>query len=112
MKANGMSVQHVIKLLLTANNDLQSIERVCQDLKREEADVTAKNLNAARTFQMLSDDISEQSRLLEEYRSSCREVRRELDKLRLQKIELESFVRQFQNNNESFQRIRICPANS
>jgi CRISPR-associated endoribonuclease Cas6 len=43
-------MEHVIKLLLIANNDLQSIERKCQDLKREEATITAKNLKAARIF--------------------------------------------------------------
>ena len=106
MKAASLTVEHVIKLLLMANNDLQSIERMCQDLKREEANIIAKNLNAAKTFQMLSDDISEQYRLLEEYRASCKEERLKLDNLRLQKVELECMVREFQNNNESLQRIK------
>ena len=106
MKAAGMTVEHVIKLLLIANNDLRSIERKCQDLKREEAEITAKNLNAARTFQQLSNDISEEYKILNQYRSSCKEERLELAKLRLQKEKLESIVRQFQDNNESFQRIK------
>ena len=36
MKAAGLTVDHVIKLLIMANNDLKSIEEKCQDLKREE----------------------------------------------------------------------------
>jgi hypothetical protein len=99
-------VEHVIKLLLTANNDLLSIEQKCQDLKREEAALTAKNLNAAGTFQQLSNDISEISNVLDRYRTSCEKERLELDKVRLQKIGLESIIRQFKDNNESFQRIK------
>ena len=34
----------MIKVLI-ANNDLQSAEGVCQDLKREETAITVKNLN-------------------------------------------------------------------
>ena len=106
MKAADLTVEHVVTLLLMTNNDLQSIEQKCQDLKREEAEMTAKNLNAVRSFQLLSNDISEQYRILWEYRISCKEERLELAKLRLQKEKLESVVRQFQNNNEGLQRIK------
>ena len=67
--------------------------------------MTAKNLNAAGTFQQLSNDISEQYNILDKYRSSCKEERLELARLRLQKVKLES-LRQFQNNNEDFRRIK------
>ena len=106
MKVEGQTVEHVIKLLQIANNDLQSIEQKCQDLKRKEAGMTAKNLNAVSTFQQLSNDISEEYKILSQYRLSCKEERLELDKLRLQKVGLESIVREFQNNNESLQRIK------
>ena len=41
-----------------------------------------------------------------QYRSSCKEERPELARLSLQKEKLESLVRQFQNNNEGFRRIK------
>lgn len=104
-KAAGLTAKDVIKLLLITKNDLPSMERKCQDLKREEADMTAKNLDAAGIFQQLSNDISEISKILDKYRSSCKEERLELAKLRLQKVKLESLVRHFQNNNEDFRRI-------
>jgi hypothetical protein len=84
-----MTVEHVIKLLLVANNDLQSIERKCIDLKKEEAAITAKNLDAVRTFQQLGKDISEEYRILNQYRTSYKEECLELAKLRLQKEKLE-----------------------
>lgn len=40
-----------------------------------------------------------------QYRSSCKEERLELARLRLQKEKLESLVRKFQNSNEDFRRI-------
>ena len=43
---------------------------------------------------------------MQEDRSSCKKERLEVDRLRLQKVELESMVRQFQDNNESFQRVK------
>ena len=106
MKAAGLTVEHVIKLLLISNNDLQSIEPKCQDLKREEASLNSRNLNAARTFHLLSNDISEESKILNQYRSSCKEECLELAILRLQKVKLESLVKQFQNNNEDFRMIK------
>ena len=63
-------------------------------------------MNAVGTFQQLSNDISEESKIIDQYRSSCKEERLELAKLRLQKEKLESLVRQFNDNNESFQRIK------
>ena len=72
MKVAGLTVEHVIKLLLMANNDLQSIERKCQDLKREAAEITAKNLDAVGTFQQLGNDISEEHKILNQYRLSCK----------------------------------------
>ena len=101
-----MNVPQVVNLLKISNNNISSIERKCQDLKREEASLNSKNLDAARTFEQLSSDISEESQILNQYRSSCKEERLELTKLRLQKEKLESVIRQFNYNNESLQRIK------
>ena len=74
MKAAGLKETQVIELLKIVNNDIQSIKGVCQDLRREEASLNAKNLNATRTFQQLSNDISEEYKLLDQYRFSCQDV--------------------------------------
>ncbi len=105
-RAAGLTMEHVVRLLQMANNDLLLIEQKCQDLKREVADLTTKNLNAAGTFQQLSNDVSEISKVLDKFRSSCKGERLELARLSLQKEKLESLVRQFQNNSEDFGRIK------
>ncbi len=105
-KAAKMNVPQVVNLLKMANNDIQLIERKCQDLKREEASLTSRSLEASRTFQQLTGDISEKHEILNQYRSSCKEERLELAKFRLQREKLESVVRHFHDNNESLQRIK------
>lgn len=59
-KAAGMNVQDIIRVLRIAKNDLRSIEYKCQELRKKEASLQASNQNAARTFQDLSDQISEE----------------------------------------------------
>jgi hypothetical protein len=92
MKAAGLTVKHTITLLILANNDIQSIEQKCEVLKRKAVGLTTKNLNAVITFQQLSDDISEEYKILNQHRSSCKEERLEVDKLHLQKIGFEYIV--------------------
>jgi septal ring factor EnvC (AmiA/AmiB activator) len=89
MKAACLNISHIIRLLKIANKDIQSIEFICQNLKREQASLHAKNLNAANTFQQLSNDISEEYKTLNQYRASSREESLNLAKLRIQKVNLE-----------------------
>lgn len=58
MRTEGLTVKHVIRLIQMANSDLLSIEQKCHDLKREEAALTAKKLNAVSNFQQLGNNIS------------------------------------------------------
>lgn len=57
-------------------------------------------MNAATTFQQLSNDISEGYKILDKYRSSYREEHLQLSKLRIQKVNLEFIVKQFQDNKD------------
>jgi hypothetical protein len=59
-------------------------------------------LNAARTFHLLSNDISEESKILNQYRLSCKEERLELAKLRLQKEKLNLLLDSFTITAEVF----------
>jgi hypothetical protein len=92
----------------TTNNlfEIDCIEKKRIDLKKEEAAISAKNLEAAGTFQQLSHGISEEYKILDRYRSSCKEELLELGKLQLQKEKLESVVKEFCDNNESLHRIK------
>ena len=106
MKDASLNETEIIELLKIANNDIPSIKQIYEDLKREEAFLNAKNLNAAKTFQQLSNSISEEYKILEQYRLSYQDERLGLAKLRIQKIRLECTVKQFQNNNEGYLKIK------
>jgi hypothetical protein len=94
-----MDVQHVIRLLEIANNDLPLVEHKCERLKREVDDLEANKHNSARILQEISDQITY-------LRKICKEQRLELTKIQLQKVRLEGLVDSFQNNDEGYVKIR------
>lgn len=86
MRNARLTIPNIIKLLKLANNDIQSIERTCEDLRRGEALLRANNLHASKTFEQLGNDISEEHRLLSHYRDLCREEHLALNRLRIEKV--------------------------
>jgi hypothetical protein len=58
--AAGFNVQQVIRLLNIANNDLPAVENRCYQLKKEEVSLNYRNQNAAKAFQDLSNQISDE----------------------------------------------------
>jgi hypothetical protein len=101
-KVARMDTQQVVRLLTIANNDLPSVEYRCEKLKREEASLKAGNQNSARTFQELSDHISDLRNTSDSYRLSCEEARRQMAELHNKNVKLEALVESFQNNNEEY----------
>jgi hypothetical protein len=101
-----MNIVHVIKLLSVANNDIQSIEYRCQELRGEAASLKFRNRNAARTLEQLSLTISETQKTLDHYESLCKQQRSEMDRLFYQKTQLEEFVKCFENNNARYLKVK------
>jgi hypothetical protein len=95
----------VVRLLTIANDDLPSVEYRCEKLKREEASLKASNHNSSIIFNKLSDEISYLHDILDSYRSSCEEERRQMGELYQKMIRLEAYVYDFQDNNEEYLRI-------
>lgn len=105
MKASGITITHIVRLLRLANKDLPSVEHRCQELRREEASLRAGNSNAARIFQELSDSISDEYKTLNQYRLIRNQEKQETDKTRVTKLRLEELVESFQDNNEAYLKI-------
>jgi hypothetical protein len=105
-KAAGMNVQDIIRVLRIAKNDLRSIEYRFQELRKREASLQAGNQNAARTFQELSDQISEEYKTLNKYRSLVEQKKQEVQKLNQQKMRLELLIECFLNSNEAYLSIK------
>jgi hypothetical protein len=106
MKAAGINVTHVIRLLKVANNNIPSVEYRYQQLTREAASLVGRNRNAARTLQQLTAVISETQNTLDHYSSLCKQERSEMDTLYQKKIQLEEFVECFKSNNKSYVKIK------
>lgn len=106
MKTTGMNVAHVIRLLRVANNDLQSIEYRCQDLKREAASLEAHNRNAAKTFQQLTDKIVDVQNTFDHYSLLCTQQRSEMERLYHKKAQLEELIEYFRSNNAEYVKIK------
>jgi transposase-like protein len=104
-KVARMDTQEVIKLLTIANNDLPSVEYRYEKLKREEASLKASNHNSAIIFKKLSDEISYLHDILDSYRSSCEEERRQMGELYQKMARQEALVDDFQNNSEEYIKI-------
>lgn len=104
-KVARIDTQHVIRLLTIANSDLPAVEYRYEKLKREEASLQAGNRNSAITFQELSDKISTMRNTLEQYETSCKERRLEIEKLNKDYARLEAFVNDYQSINEEYLKI-------
>jgi hypothetical protein len=95
----------VVRLLTIANNDLPSVEYRCEKLKREEASLKDGNQNSARTFQELSDQISDLRNRSDSCRLSFEEEKRQMADLHQKKVKLEGLMNDFQDNNEEYLKV-------
>jgi hypothetical protein len=105
-KVARMDVQHVIRLLEIANNDLPLVGHKCERLKREADEIEANKQNSARILQELSDQIATMRKTLDQYELSCKEQRLESTKLQIQNVRVKALVDNFQNNNGEYNKIR------
>src|SRR5215211_9121314 len=105
MKAAGMYIDSVINLLRVANNDIPSVEHRCQELRKDAASLNAGNRNAARTLRQLTEVISETQDTSDHYSLVCKQQKSEMDRLYLQKTQLEELVEDFKINNEGYRKV-------
>ena len=105
-KVARMDVPSVIRLLEIANNDLQSVEYRCERRKRDLDSLEADNRNSARLFQELTDQITTLHKRLDSIRLDYEKEMSRLHGLQQQRMKLEAVVRQFENSNEEYPKIR------
>ena len=92
-----MNVQHVIRLLEIANNDLPWVEYKCERLKREVEDIEAEKINSIRLFQEINDKILSMRNRLDSTNLDCEKELAQRDQLYQKRMKLQASVRQFQN---------------
>jgi hypothetical protein len=105
-KAAGMNTHHVNRLLALANNHLPSVEYTYETRKRELEDLEAEKGNSARIYQEINDKILSMRKRLDSLNLDCEKELAQRDQLYQKRMKLEVSVRQFQNNNEEYAKIK------
>jgi hypothetical protein len=102
VKAAGMGVPHVNRLLTIANNDLPAVELRYEGLKKEAATLEFQKASSARDSELLNNKII----MMRKTRDSTRlDYEKEMERLRhlqQQRVKQEAIVKHFENNNEVY----------
>jgi hypothetical protein len=99
-KAGGFRVEHIVRLLRIAYNDLPLVECKYESLKTEINSLDKRKQDSARTLLDSTNKITELTNYVQHYRASCRREKTKLEGLRQKRMKREALVRQFENNNE------------
>jgi hypothetical protein len=105
-RAAGFRVQDILRLLRIANNDLTSLESRHQILAQEVKTMESEKRTSTIIFQDLTDQISYLHKICEDCQSSFKKEIGRMDSLYHKKMKLEALVKQFENNNQEYVKIR------
>jgi hypothetical protein len=98
-KVARMDVQHVIRLLEIANNELPSVEYRYERLKREVDSLESWKLNSNRVLENVTKNI-------EHYSLCCQRELAQMDQLYQKRMKQQAIVRHFENNNGEYAKIK------
>ena len=100
VKAAGMGVPHVNRLLTIANNDLPSVESRYEGLKKEAATLEFQKASSARDSELLNNQIIMMRKTRDSTRLDCEKEMERLRHLQQQRVKQEAIVKHFENSNE------------
>jgi transcriptional regulator len=104
-RAAGMSEEHVVNLLRTANNNLPAVEHKYNRLEQEVNSLEIVKLNSDRDLQDVRKRILNSRKLLDSCDLTYKQQAEKISNLQSKKIALEDLVRRFENNNEEYLKI-------
>jgi hypothetical protein len=102
VKAAGMGVPHVNRLLTIANNDLPSVESRYEGLKKEAATLEFQKASSARESQLLNNQIIMMRKTLDSTRLDYEKEMERLRHLQQEIMKQEALVKHFENSNEVY----------
>jgi hypothetical protein len=105
-KAGGFRVEHIVRLLRIANNDLPLVDCKYESLKTDVKTLEEYKRNLEGRLGDLNNQITEASNCVEYYKASCRQEETKMNILRQKRMKLEALVKQFENNSEEYVKIR------
>jgi len=105
-KAGGFLVEHVVRLLRIANNDLPIVDCKNENLKSEVNSLEGQKRYSGIRLRELNNRITEVTNYVGHCRASYRQEQMKLEAMRQKRMKLEAIVRQFENNNLEYVKIR------
>jgi hypothetical protein len=102
VKAAGMGVPHVNRLLTIANNDLPAVELRYEGFKKEAATLEFQKASSARDSELLNNQIIMMRKTLDSTRLDYEKEMERLRHLQQQRVKQEAIVKHFENNNEVY----------
>lgn len=105
-KVHGMKVDHVVRLLEVASNDLPALERRYYNCKSELESVEARKQNLAKIIQAYNDQVTALGKAIDNYFIRCEQEGKRLADLQRKRIKEEELVRHFENDSTEYFKIR------
>jgi len=105
-KSAGMDVSHVVNLLNIANNNLPSVQHKYEQLRKEISTLEDNKRRAARDFQNIIDETVVIGNKLNSIHLECQTQTTQVHLLYQKRMKLDALVRQFENDNEAYNKIR------
>ena len=102
VKAAGMGVPHVNRLLTIANNDLPAVELRYERSKKEAATLEYEKENSAREFQQVNNQRIMMRKTLDSTRLDYEKEMERLRHLQQERVKQEAIVKHFENSNEVY----------
>ena len=103
---SAMSDGEVVELLKIANGHLPRVQLEYDRLKAELNSLEDEKSNSANDYHRLCNEISGMKTTLDQLQLTIRESKEEKAKLELQKIKLQNFVKDFQDNNIEYNKVK------
>ena len=101
-----MNAEHVIRILKLADYDLPSLEGRYYSLKSELKTLEAKKESLIRIIQDYDNQLTSLGKSFDSYCRLCQEEEDKLTDLQRKRLQAESLVSHFENNNEGYVKIR------
>ena len=105
-KAGGFRVEHIVRLLRIANNDLPLVDCKYENFKTEVNSLEEQKRNSGIRLRELNNQITEVTNYVGHCRASYRQEQMKLEAMRQKRMALEAIVRQFENNNLEYVKIK------
>jgi hypothetical protein len=103
---SGMSDNEVVELLKIAKGHLPRVGLEYDRLKAELNSLEVEKSNSTKDYHRLSNELSEMKTTVDQLQLTIKESKDEKAKLELQKIRLQNFVKDFQDNNIEYNKAK------